>query len=282
MLNNSLLKKSKNYFFILLGGLLLSLGVTLFLVPNQIVSGGTPGIAILINYFNAYQIGIIMFCINIPMILICMKYINKGYALRTIFAICVTSLSVDFIHILLNSEGFIINPILACIFGGIFVGLGLGLIIEGNASAGGPSVIAKLISQKTKFKEEKIVIILDAIIVVSAGVIFENIESTLLSLVTVYISSKSIDIILSGRAVYKMVHISTENAELISLHIIEDLGIKGAIVTGTELDLKENKKIIMMVIGSSRIVELKKIVQKYDEESFIVISDASEIMGRGH
>ena len=99
---------------------------------------------------------------------------------------------------------------------------------------------------------------------------------------TVYISLKSLDIILSGRAVFKMVHISTKNAELLSQYIIEILAIKGTIVTGLELDLKENKKIIMLVIESAKIVELKYIVNKYDEESFIVISDASEIMGRGH
>jgi uncharacterized membrane-anchored protein YitT (DUF2179 family) len=79
-----------------------------------------------------------------------------------------------------------------------------------------------------------------------------------------------------------MVHISTKNAELLSQHIIETLGIKGTIVTGQELDLKENKKIIMLVIESAKIIDLKYIANKYDEESFLVISDASEIMGRGH
>lgn len=282
MTNFTFCKQCKKYLFILLGGILLSLGVTLFLVPNQIVAGGTPGVAILINYFTHYELGMIMFCINLPMILLSMKYINKGYALRTIFAICVTAFTVDFISVILHLDGFIINPILASIFGGIFVGFGLGFIIEGNASAGGPSVIAKLISQNTKFKEEKIVITLDAIIVISAGMVFENIESTLLSLVTVYVSLKSLDIILSGRSVYKMVHIATNNAEILSHNIREHLNIKGTIVSGMELDLKENKKVVMLVIKSSLIVELKEIVQKYDNESFIVISDASEIMGRGH
>lgn len=282
MLNFTFLKKSQKYFSVLFGGILLSIGVALFLVPNLIVSGGTPGIAILINYFTGYQLGMIMFIINIPMILISIKYISKGFAFRTIFSICVTSFSVDFLHGFLKLEGFIINPILASIFGGILVGFGLGFIIEGNASAGGPSVIAKIISQKTKIKESKLIIGLDALIVIGAGIVFENIESTLWSLVTVYISLKSLDIILSGRAVFKMVHISTKNAELLSQYIIEILAIKGTIVTGLELDLKENKKIIMLVIESAKIVELKYIVNKYDEESFIVISDASEIMGRGH
>lgn len=204
MINLSFLKKFKNYFSILLGGIILSTGVTLFLVPNLIVAGGTPGIAILINYFTQYPLGIIMFFINLPMILISMKFINKAYAFRTIFSICITSFSVDFIRLTLGLEGFVINPILASIFAGILVGFGLGFIIEGNASAGGPSVIAKLISQKTKFKESKIVILLDALIVILAGIVFQNIESTLLSLVTVYVSLKSLDMILSECSIFKI------------------------------------------------------------------------------
>ena len=206
----------------------------------------------------------------------------SGYAFRTIFSICVTSFSVDFIHLTLGLEGFVINPILASIFAGILVGFGLGFIIEGNASAGGPSVIAKLISQKTKFKESKIVILLDALIVILAGIVFQNIETTLLSLVTVYVSLKSLDMILSGRSVFKMVHISTKNAQSLSKHISDSLNIEGTILSALELDMKTNKQIIMVVIESSKIVELKYLIAKYDAESFLVINDASEILGRGH
>lgn len=282
MTNLSFLKKFKNYFSILLGGIILSTGVTLFLVPNHIVAGGTPGVAILINYFTKYPLGMIMFFINIPMILLSIKFINKGYAFRTIFSICVTSFSVDFIRLTLGLEGFVINPILASVFAGILVGFGLGFIIEGNASAGGPSVIARLISQKTKFKEFKIVILLDALIVILAGIVFQNIETTLLSLVTVYVSLKSLDMILSGRFVFKMVHISTKNAQSLSKHIFDSLNIEGTVVSALELDMKTNKQIIMVVIESSKIVELKYLIEKYDSESFLVINDASEILGRGH
>ncbi len=280
--NFTLLQKYQEYFFILLGGILLSIGVTLFLVPNQIVAGGTFGIGILINYFTGYQLGLIMFCINLPMVLLSMKYINKSYAFKTIFSICVTSFTVDFIHIVLKLDGFIINPILASIFGGVFVGLGLGFIIESNASAGGPAVVAKLLSLKIKIKESKILMGIDTIIVISAGIVFENIESTLLSLLTVFVCLKSLDIIISGGPVYKMVHISTKNPEIISQYIIEKLGIKGTLLSGMELDLKDDKRIIMLAIESQRIVDLKHLVQEHDEDSFIVISDASEIMGRGH
>lgn len=270
------------YIYVFFGAVFLSIGVAVILAPNNIASGGAPGIAIVLNHYLDTQLGLLIFLINAPLILIGMKYVNKGFAYRTIFSIFVISCTVDFIYQFLNLEGLVLNNILAAIFGGVFVGIGLGLIIMGNAAAGGPAVLAKLLSGKTKFKEENIIIFFDSIIVVSAGIVFENIESTFLSLISVYVSSKLIDTVLSGRPTFKMVHIATKESELISKKISKKLEIKGSVVNGLELDFSENKKVILLVIESTRIIELKTLVQKYDEESFIVISDASEIMGRGY
>jgi uncharacterized membrane-anchored protein YitT (DUF2179 family) len=94
------------------------------------------------------------------------------------------------------------------------------------------------------------------------------------SLITVYLSSKGIDVVLSGRAVFKMVHVSTKKAEFLSEKIVKHMNIRGTII--------EDKKVILLLIDSNRIIELKNILQKYDEDSFMVIADTSEIVGRGH
>lgn len=272
----------KNYLYVLTGGILLSIAIVTFLAANKIAPGGTPGLAVILNHLTGFQIGLLMLMINIPMILLSIKFINKGYALRTIFSIVVTSFSVDFIREFIGFKGVVIEPILASVYGGIIVGIGLGLIIKGNASAGGPSVVSKLISQRTHFKEEHILIFLDAILVTLAGFIFKNIETTLLSLITVYISARGIDTVLSGRAVFKMVHISTKKAGLLSEKIVNEMGIRGTIVSGLELDLKDGKQVILLLIEAKKLLKLKTIVQENDSGSFIVIGDASEIMGRGH
>lgn len=119
-------------------------------------------------------------------------------------------------------------------------------------------------------------------IVVSAGIAFESIESTFLSLISVYISAKGIDLILSGRANFKMVHISTNKSELLSEKLLKKLDLRGSVIKAKELDLDDQKYIILLIVESSKILELRKFVQKYDENSFIVVADASEIMGRGH
>ena len=282
MKNNSIKNEMKKYIYVLFGAFFMSIGVAVLLAPNQIASGGTPGVAIVLNHYLNIQLGLLMFIINVPMVLIGMKYISKGFALRSIFAITSISLSVDFVKEFLKYEGLIVDPILAAIFGGVFVGIALGLIIGGNAAAGGPSVIAKLVAQKTGLKEANMIIALDVLIVISAGFAFESVESTFLSLISVYVSSKFIDLVLSGRPSFKMVHIATHKSELLAKKISKKLDIKGSIVDGIELDLHENKKILFLTIENSRILELKKIVQKYDKDSFMVIVEASELMGRGH
>lgn len=271
-------KSIKKYGSVFIGAVLLAIGVSVFLAPNHIASGGTPGIAIIINYFTQWPLGLVMFCINFPLVLIGNKYISRGFALRTIFSIFISALSVDLIHEVIKYEGLLTNPILASIFGGVFIGFGLGFIINGEAAAGGPSIIAKLISQKLKFREENIIIALDVLIVISAGIIFGKAEIAMLSLVSVYVSAKCIDTVVSGRAMYKMVHISTSQAELLCKKIEVKLNLKGMIVDAKEFDFKTNKKILLLVIESSRIIKLKHITQKYDKDSFLLICDASEIM----
>lgn len=275
-------QKTKDYIYILIGGILLSIAVVTFLAPNRIAPGGTPGIAVIINHLTGLQIGLLMLMINTPIIISSIKFINKDFAIKTVFTICVTSFSVDFFREFLGFKGLIVEPILASIYGGVIVGIAIGFIIRGSASPGGPAIIAKFISQNSRFKQQHILIAFDAIIVTLAGFIFKNIETTLLSLITVYVSAKGIDMVLSGRAIYKMVHISTKEAKLLSQKLVEIMGIKGTIVEGIELDIKDKKQILLLLIESNRIIELKHLVQEYDKESFIVIGDASEIMGRGH
>lgn len=189
----------KNYLYIFTGGILLSMSVVTFLAPNYIFPGGSPGIAMILNKVIGLPLGVLMLMINIPLILLSIKFINKKYGIRTVITILITSFTVDFFREFLQFEGFVIDPILASIYGGIVVGVALGFIIKGNAAAGGPAVVSKLISHKTNFKEQHILIFFDAVIIIVAGFVFKNIEITLYSLITVYVSGKGIELILSRK-----------------------------------------------------------------------------------
>lgn len=137
-----------------------------------------------------------MLCINVPIIFISIKFIGKSFAAKTVLTMCISSFSVDFIREILMLEGITTNLIIASVIGGIILGFGLGLIIAGNSSAGGLAIIAKMIAEKTNQKQEHIIILFDALIVIAAGFVFNNIESTLWSLIGVFMSLKGIWLIL--------------------------------------------------------------------------------------
>ncbi|MFT7005144.1 MAG: uncharacterized membrane-anchored protein YitT (DUF2179 family) [Sulfurimonas sp.] len=275
-------KELLRYLYIFIGATLLATGVVMFLIPNQIVSGGTPGISILINYFTGVPAGMLMFIINIPLVLISIKYIGKGFTIRTIFSIATSSFMVDFFREYLHVISWTNEPILAGIFGGIFIGLGLGFIIAGNASAGGPSIVARIIADKMNWKQGNVIIALDILIVLNAGIVFASIESALWSLISVYTTARSMDMLISGRPTKKVIHISSKKVELLSKHIIEKFGKEGIILNGLGFDQQEERKLMMLAIDNNKIPSLRAMIEKYDPDGFLVIIEASELLGRGH
>ncbi len=189
----------EKYIYVLFGAIILSIGVAVFLAANNIALGGPPGLAIVLNYYLKMQLGLLMFCISAPLILLCFKYVNKKSAFRTIFSICITSFTVDFIYEFLGYKGLIIDQFYASIIGGSLVGLGIAIVIKSDTAAGGLAVIAKIIANNSEIKESNIIIIMDIVIVILAGIIFDDLRIALYSLLSVYACLKVIDLILFKR-----------------------------------------------------------------------------------
>lgn len=280
LMHPTLHKELKRHLSIFFGGVLLATGITMFLVPNQIVSGGTPGAAILVNYFSGVPIGTLMFMINIPMVLMSIKFIGRGFTLRTVFAVSVSAATADILLEVLKLDAWTHEPILGAIFGGICIGLGLGLIMNGSASAGGPSIIARLIANKTHLKEGNLIIALDALIVIAAGFVFASVESALWSLVGVYLSSRALDLLISGRPSKKLIHISSQKVDLLRSQLIHKLGHEGMIIRGVGFDMAEERKLIMLTVDNNKVPVVKRIVEETDKEGLLIIIEASELLGR--
>ncbi len=267
----------RKYIYIFIGAFSLALGVVLFLIPNHIVAGGTPGISILLNYFTGIPAGALMFLINIPLVLMSMKYISKEFAVRTVFSIVVSSSVVDILREFFHVGAWTNDPVLASIFGGIAIGIGLGFIIAGNASAGGPSIVARYIADRMQWKQNNVIITLDVMIVLAAGIAFARVESALLSLISVYATGRSMNMLVSGTPSKKVVHIVSKKMEILNRHIVEKLGKEGIVLEGMGFDSTEERKILMMVIDNNQIRRLKVIVNECDSEGFMIIIEASEL-----
>lgn len=272
----------KNYLFIVLGSLFLSFGVVLFFIPNALVTGGTSGMAILLHYLLGFPTGAMMVAVNAPLLALGARYLGRTFTLRSIVTIVLSSLFIDFLNEFLHVKALTKDVILASIFGGVSVGVGLGFVLSGNASAGGSTILAKIIASKTTIKASTVILAIDVMIIISIALIFKNIDLALWSLVSIYISAKSIDMFLSRGPSKKVVHIVSSKTEFLCQKISEELGPDGTIIQGQGMVAHEEKKMIFLVVENRRIPRLREIIKYNDNEAFMVVMEASELLGRGH
>ena len=282
MKNTHLNAEIKHATLILIGSTALALGIVLFLVPNKIATGGTPGVAILLHFLFDLPIGLLMVLVNIPLLLAGAKLLGKSFAIRTLFAIVTTSLLIDLFAEIIQLPVLSSDTLLASLYGGIAVGVGIGLILKGNASAGGSTIIAKMVSSRSSLKPGQVILLLDVFVIISSGLVFLEVERALWSLISIYVTSKCIDMVLTGAPSEKVVHISSARADIISREIVEKLGRHGTILTGSGLIEGETRTLIFVTVEARRINLLREIIRDNDPQAFMVVMEAAEMQGRGH
>lgn len=276
------IEELKNYAFIVIGSIFLSLSVVGFFAPNELITGGSAGLALLIHYMTNLTIGTIIVLINFPLILIGIKYLGKMFAVRTILTIILISLFIDFLTQIVHVKPFVIDDALGAIFGGIFVGIGLAFTIKGNSTAGGSTILARIISSKTEIKPGQVILVIDFLIIFSSLFILEDTKKVLWSIVSIYITAKIIDIILTGNLNKKVVYLVTQKTQILKEIIREELGPEGTIIKGDGLFDNQEKKMILIVVKVDKLQKLRQIVKKNDPDGFLIITEATEMLGRGH
>lgn len=267
---------------IALGSTFLALGVVLFLAPNRVATGGTPGMAILLHALTGLPIGLLMVAINLPLLLLGWRLLGRAFTLRTIAAVLLSSALIQLFGDILQLGALSGEILLATLYGGISVGLGVGLILRGEASAGGSTIIARLVAGHSHLKPGQVIFAIDLAIIVASGLVFRSIEPALWSLISIYVTSKCIDTILTGALTEKVVHIATGRPQELSRQIVAQLGRHGTILTGTGLVADERKTLIFVTVEARRIALLREIILQTDPEAFMVVMDAAEMLGRGH
>ena len=280
----NLLKSTRNLnlLYIIMGSIFCAIGVVYFLVPNSLITGGTAGLALLLHHLTPFTIGTWMFLINVPLVLVGTKYFGKMYAIKSVITIVLISLVIDFLNEIVNLPAVTNETLLGSIFGGIFIGLGLGFIIKGKSSAGGSSIIATIIASKTKYKASEAMLFIDAAVILFSIYVFGDVDKALWSIVSIYASAKVIDVVLTGRPSKKVVHLVTTKVDVVAEEVRKQLGEEGTIVRGKNLFDRDDKTMILIVVEIAKIQVLKEIAKNNDPDSFLVISEASEFLGRGN
>lgn len=277
-MNKKITNELKNIILITIGSALLALGISAFLLPAQIVTGGTPGLSIVIYYLANIPVPLAMILVNITLIIAGIRFIDSTFAIRTVYSVSMTSLFISLYPYLFNFPK-ISEIILSSLYGGGCIGIGIGLILKGQASAGGTTIIAKIVSNYSALRPAQAMLILDIIIISSIAIINKNMELALWSLLSIYITAKTIDKILSGSVSEKVVNIVSDHCQSIGISISQELSRKGTILTGQDLNLGNSKQVLFVVVGSREIEQLKKIINQLDEQALVIVMEASEMMG---
>ena len=263
----------------------MALGFVLFINPYNIVPGGVYGIGIVVHHlFPIIPIGTFGLVMNIPLILIGAKILGPRFGIKTIIGMILSSAFMDTLTYFLG-EGDILtlsnDILLASLFGGVLIGLGLGLIFRAKATSAGSDIIAMILAKRSKFSVGQLLILVDSTIVILGLIIFEDWKVPLYSWIVIFVTGKVIDVVLTGINYDKSVFIISDKHEEIRIKILNDLHRGGTLIPAKGMYQNKDKKIIFTVLSRREVYVLEDFVHKIDPNAFITISDASEILGEG-
>ncbi|MFD2170131.1 YitT family protein [Tumebacillus lipolyticus] len=271
----SLAKLLKRIIFIILGASLVSVGLEIFLVPNNIIDGGIVGISIIASHLTGISIGIFLLVLNLPFLIIGYKQIGKTFALSTLLGVVVMSLGTSYLHPVPELTD---DPLLAAVFGGIILGIGVGLVIRYGGSLDGTEIVAILFNKKTPFSVGEIVMFCNIFILGSAGFVF-GWDHAMYSLMAYYIAFKIIDLTIDGFEESKSVWIISEKHREIGDTLLARLGRGVTYLNGEGGYSGDDKKVIFCVVTRLEEAKLKSIVEEIDEHAFLAVGTIAEVRG---
>ena len=270
----------KNLTLIFVGSLVYAAGFQYILLPNSVPTGGVGGIAMIINKFTGFPIGTLIIILNIPLFALAWKKLGFKFMISSVIGTIVSSVCIDifalFPHTLTQ------DPFLTSIFGGVIYGAGLGIIYRSGATTGGSDIIAKLIRVRYPFMNfGTAMLILDIIIISLYAVIFDKMESAMYALITMFLSSKIIDLVLYGADVAKLCIIISDHGDAVRDFIFQSLDRGVTFLHGSGGYSEKDKKIVMCAIRPQQIVELRSSIKNIAPDAFIIITDSREVFGDG-
>jgi uncharacterized membrane-anchored protein YitT (DUF2179 family) len=271
--------KSKivDIFMIIVGSFIFSLAINLFVIPNDLGEGGVTGLTIIFYYIYGWSPGLVSFILNGFLLIIGYKFLSKNTIKYTIIAVIFNSV---FLHLTRNwfidSNEILVNTI----FGGLFTGVGIGLIIRVGGTTAGTTILASITKKYFGWSISYGLLFFDLIVVFSSYFII-GIEKLLLTIIMLYIATKVMEFIIEGFNTKKAVTIISRNPDEIARQVNDKMNRGVTVYSGHGFYTKEDKKILYIVISSQEVLKLKRIVQEADEEAFVAIHDVRDVFGEG-
>nr|WP_307992846.1 YitT family protein [uncultured Niameybacter sp.] len=264
----------------IIGSVLYGIGIHSFTAPQHIAPGGASGIGILVNYVSGFPIGLFTFLFNIPLLILAYRYVTKKFFYNALFSITLFSFITDYIVVIFPI--YTGDPLLACIFGGALMGVGLALVHMAESTTGGLTILGVILQKQfPQFEVGKLIFLLNLTVVAASALVFNNIESVLYAVIAIYISSMCMDSMICGLNNNKFVVIISDHNEEVKTYI-SDATHKGfTILNGVGGYSDCDKQVIFCAIGKNEYAHVKKMIHQVDPNAFVIITDASEVIGNG-
>ena len=281
MKSNIFFRRIVQYTVIVLGCVIYAVGFQFFMYPNNIVSGGIVGVAMIFNELLPVPVGATTIILNIPLFVIAWRYFGLDFLISSLVGMALSSAFVDLFamfKIVLTND-----PMLASIIGGVIKGVGLGVIYYVGSTTGGVDIVAKMLRMKNPHLNlGTILLLIDAAIIIAYAVILNKYESAMYSVITMFVVSKVIDLALYGIDNSCICYIISEKSSDISHEIISGHMHRGVtILEGRGAYSGKEKQVIMCVIKRQQIAEIRRIIRNLDENAFFIVSDAKNVFGNG-
>jgi uncharacterized membrane-anchored protein YitT (DUF2179 family) len=275
MMNNAYVKGFVKFLMMTFGAFIVSVGLELFLIPNDIIDGGVVGISIMSSHLSGIPLGVFTFLLNIPFLVIGYRQIGKSFAVFTLYSVTMLSIFVTLLH---PVPAITDDTLLSTVFGGMILGAGVGLIIRNGGSLDGTEVVAIILDKRTTFSVGEIVMIFNIFIMGAAGFIF-GWETSMYSLLAYFIAFKVIDIVIEGLDETKAVTIISDYHDDIASAIRDRLGRGVTYLEGRCCNGEKETTLIYVVVSRLEIAKIKLIVNGFDDYALMTISNV-EVEGK--
>src|SRR5512133_1630682 len=269
-----------DYLYVIAGAFVQALAMRLFLIPAELVSGGISGAAQLVNYYTHWPIGLMIFIGNVPLFFLGWQYLGgPRFALRTAISIIAFAFFTDFL-VLFIPHGLVHDLVLNCLYGGLMLGVGLGLVYRGKGTSGGSDILGRILNHKVGISISQSYLVTDTVVILAAGFVF-GWENALYALVTTYVSGLAAEMVLEGSSVFRTAMIVTGCPDKVAKDIMTVLERGVTILPGTGGYTGQSRPVLYCVVNRTEVSRIKEIVKQADPKAFMVIGMAYEALGEG-
>ncbi|TET61055.1 MAG: YitT family protein [Candidatus Stahlbacteria bacterium] len=267
--------------YIIIGCIICALSYAVFLIPHQIVPGGVTGIAMLLHFLYHTPVGLAAIILNIPLFIIAIRILGVSYGIKSVIAIFITNLLIDFLVYTIKIPTPTNNTVLAALYGGLLLGAGLGLVFRSGASTGGTDIVGQILTRFTNLSVGMWIMIVDFVVITLAGVTTGSFELALLGYLALFLSSKVIDLVLEGMDYARAAFIISTKQDKIINRIYDKMRRGVTVLDGYSPYTKEKRPVIMCVITKKETHIFKSLIKDIDDNAFVILTDVFEVLGQG-